>query len=76
MGTQVEPFLLLEPEVAPRLEPLPAVLPLPAPPARRIRLPSALLGAAVLALSPREAKLLSWRRRQKSRSPGRARSKP
>jgi putative membrane protein len=50
MDTQVEPFLRLEPEVAPRLEPLPAVLPMPALPARRVRLPSALLGVAVLAL--------------------------
>ena len=33
-------------------------------------------GAAVLALSPREAKASRGRRRQKSRSPGRARSKP
>ena len=50
MDTQVEPFLRLEPEVAPRLEPLPAVLSMPAPPARRVRLPSTLLGAGVLAL--------------------------
>ena len=50
MDTQVEPFLRLEPEVAPRLEPLPAVLSMPAPPARRVQLPSTLLGAGVLAL--------------------------
>ncbi|HJS86672.1 MAG TPA: DUF697 domain-containing protein [Acetobacteraceae bacterium] len=50
MDTQVEPFLRLEPEAAPRLEPLPAVLPAPLPPARRLRLPSALLGVVVLAL--------------------------
>jgi len=50
MDTEVEPFLRLEPEVAPRLEPLPAVLPMPAPAVQRVRLPSALLGAAVLAL--------------------------
>ncbi len=49
METQTEPFLLLEPDMAPRLEPLPTVPPMPVP-ARRSRLPPAVLGAGVLAL--------------------------
>jgi putative membrane protein len=49
MDTQVEPFLLLETDIAPRLEPLPAVLPPTSAPTRARRMPPALLGAAVLA---------------------------
>ncbi|MGA9868901.1 MAG: DUF697 domain-containing protein [Acetobacteraceae bacterium] len=49
METATDPFLRLEPDIAPRLEPLPAVLSVPAPP-RRTRLPPVLLGAGVLAL--------------------------
>lgn len=47
METAVKPFLLLEPEPAPRLEALPAVIPAPEAPARW-RLPPALAGAAVI----------------------------
>jgi putative membrane protein len=50
MDIEVEPFLRLEPEVAPRLEPLPVVPPLPEPSSRRPRPPPALLGVMVLAL--------------------------
>jgi putative membrane protein len=49
MDTQVEPFLRLEPDMAPRLEALPAAL-LPLESTRRWRLPPVLLGAGVLAL--------------------------
>lgn len=45
----IEPFLRLEPDSAPRLEPLPMVLPAPLP-VRRRRLPAVLLGTGVLAL--------------------------
>jgi putative membrane protein len=47
MDTRPEPFLLLEPEVAPRLEPAPSIVPA-AEPVRRRR-PVALVGAAILA---------------------------
>lgn len=49
METATEPFLRLEPDSAPRLEPLPIVLAVAVPPRRR-RLPAVLLGAGVLAL--------------------------
>ena len=49
METATEPFLRLEPETAPRLEPLPVVFTAPAP-TRRARLPTVLLGAGILAL--------------------------
>ena len=46
MDTAPEPFLLLEPEAAPRLEALPSIVPI-AEPVRRRRSP-ALVGAAIL----------------------------
>ncbi|MEO9188841.1 MAG: DUF697 domain-containing protein [Acetobacteraceae bacterium] len=49
METATEPFLRLEQDIAPRLEPLPAVLAVSVPPRRR-RLPAVLLGTGVLAL--------------------------
>jgi putative membrane protein len=49
MDTEIEPFLRLEPETAPRLEALPVVLPVAEAP-RTGRIPAALLGAGVLAL--------------------------
>ena len=48
MDTAPEPFLLLEPEVAPRLEAVPMVLPA-AEPVRWLRSP-ALAGAVILGL--------------------------
>jgi len=49
MDTETEPFLRLEPDIAPRLESLPVVLAAPVR-ARRRRMPAVLLGALVLAL--------------------------
>lgn len=46
MTTALEPFLVLEPEAAPRLEALPAIVP-PMEPIR-VRLPAALIGAGIL----------------------------
>ncbi len=50
MDTQVEPFLHLETDMAPRLELVPAVLSPTSQPTRAGRIPPALLGAGVLAL--------------------------